>query len=71
MTKVTNRRLADATGLTISAASYLRNNKRRPSPGTMLRVKSWTGWSVEDQVVSRERGTYGTDLVAVLAAIPA
>jgi hypothetical protein len=60
-TAPTNLEVAVQIGLTHSAVSRIRSGVRLPSVPVMAQIARAYGWSVEDQVQSREAGRYAAD----------
>lgn len=63
---LTNRGVGDRIGLTHSAISRIRSGGRLPSIAVMRRIETEFGWTIQDQVVSVEAGSYHVDFEKVL-----
>ena len=62
----TNSQLARLLGMSTSGISRLRSGGRLPSVALMLRIEGKLGWSVAEQAIARERGTYGVEFEAAV-----
>lgn len=63
----TNQEVGERIGLTHSSVSRLRSGARLPSVPTMARIQEVYGWSVQEQVEARGRGTYADEFEAAIA----
>lgn len=55
---VTNETVAQELGITHSAVSRIRSGDRLPSLALVRRIAATYGWSIEDQIASRDPMVY-------------
>lgn len=66
--EVPNQGIADRLGVDFTMVSRIRRGKRKPSIALMGRIKDLTGWTIDDQVASQQRGDYPERFIEVMGA---
>lgn len=56
--RLSNIKLGDMLGLSHASVSRIRSGDRLPSLTVMMEIAKLTKWSLDDQAIAREDGTY-------------
>lgn len=59
--RLSNTELGGLIGVSHASVSRIRSGDRKPSIRVMSKISKLTGWSIDGQVASRDKGTYAID----------